>query len=80
MAASVLCLYGTTVVSVRIPRSTFKYCSDPPFVARCCVLLWALGCGSLNDRPESGAVLVIYHIVPLMKPVFVSGKRYYILM
>ena len=80
MAASVLCLYGTTVVSVRIPRSTFKYCSDPSalFVALCCV---AVGCS--NDRPESGAVLVlihpdvIYHIVPLMKPVFVSGKPYY---
>jgi hypothetical protein len=37
MAASALCLYGSTVVSVRIPRFKFKYCSDPPFGARCCV-------------------------------------------
>ena len=53
MAASVLCLYGTT----------FKYCSVLYMLrlSLVVVLLWLVR--TTNDRPESGAVLV--HIRPI---------------
>ena len=72
MVVSVLCLYGTTSLHV-------------PFIIRLLlrlllvvVLLWVVERQTgVRSSTRTHAPDVIYHIVPLMKPVFVSGKPYY---